>query len=152
MDKCVAEHYLSHGLKPYNIDVRYKHKNGSIVWVNTTGRVIEWDGDEPVRMVGCHLDITKKKKAELNLEISEETFRNAFQHSSIGMVLVSTEGKFLKVNDSLCAMLGYTAEELISKTFQEITHPDDLEADLSLLQKTLNKELKELPDGKTLFY
>ncbi|MBD1364674.1 PAS domain S-box protein [Mucilaginibacter sp. ZT4R22] len=151
MDKCVTEHYLSHGLKPYNIDVRYKHKNGSIVWVNTTGRVIEWDGDEPVRMVGCHLDISKKKKTELSLEISEETFRNAFEHSSIGMVLVSTEGKFLKVNKSICAMLGYTAEELITKTFQEITHPDDLEADLSLLQKTLNKEIKNYQMEKRYF-
>jgi PAS domain S-box-containing protein len=151
MDKCVAEHYLSHGLKPYNIDVRYKHKNGSIIWINTTGRVIEWDGDEPVRMVGCHIDITKKKKTELSLEISEETFRNAFQYSSIGMVLVSIKGKFLKVNDSLCAMLGYAAQELISKTFQEITHPDDLEADLSLLQKTLNGELKNYQMEKRYF-
>ncbi|RWY55890.1 sensor histidine kinase [Mucilaginibacter gilvus] len=151
MDKCVTEHYLSHGRKPYNIDVRYKHKNGSIVWTNTTGRVIEWDGDEPLRMVGCHSDITKKKKTELSLKISEETFRNAFQYSSIGMVLVSTDGLFLKVNGSICAMLGYTADELITKTFQEITHPDDLEADLSLLQKTLNNEIKNYQMEKRYF-
>jgi PAS domain S-box-containing protein len=151
MDTCVAEHYNSHGLKPYDIDVRYKHKNGSVIWVNTTGRVIEWDGDTPIRMVGCHLDITQKKKAELSLAISEETFRNAFEFSSIGMVLVSTEGKFLKVNKSICEMLGYTADELITKTFQEITHPDDLEADLNLLQKTLNKEIKNYQLEKRYF-
>jgi PAS domain S-box-containing protein len=142
MDNCVSGHYKSHGVNPYNVEVRYRHKNGSIVWVNSTGRVIEWDGDTPLRMVGCHFDITQRKKAEQNLEISEETFRNAFEHSSIGMVLVSTEGKFLKVNKSICDLLGYTREELLVKTFQEITHPDDLEADLTLLQKTLNKEIK----------
>lgn len=151
IDACVQQHFDSHGLKPYNIDVRYKHKNGSIIWVNTTGRVIEWDGDAPIRMVGCHMDITKKKKAELSLAISEETFRNAFEYSSIGMVLVSTEGKFLKVNKSICELLGYTAEELITKTFQEITHADDLEADLSLLRKTLNKEIKNYQLEKRYF-
>lgn len=141
MDECLKQHYESHGKKPFNIDVRYTHKNGSIVWINSTGRVIEWDNDVPVRMVGCHIDISDKKLTEQTLEISEETFRNAFEYSPIGMVLVSVEGKFLKVNKSVCDMLGYTADELITKTFQEITHPEDLEADLTLLQKTLNKEV-----------
>lgn len=141
MDACLKQHYESHGKKPFNIDVRYRHKNGSIVWINSTGRVIEWDNDEPVRMVGCHIDISDKKLTEQTLEISEETFRNAFEFSPIGMVLVSVQGKFLKVNKSICDMLGYTADKLITKTFQEITHPEDLEADLALLQKTLDKEV-----------
>ncbi|QHS54673.1 PAS domain S-box protein [Mucilaginibacter sp. 14171R-50] len=142
MDACLKAHYESHGKNPFNIDVRYKHKNGSIVWINTTGRVIEWDGGTPLRMVGCHIDITDKKTIEQTLEISEETFRNAFEYSPIGVVLVSMAGKFMKVNKSICEMLGYTAEELMTKTFQEITHPEDLEADLALLQKTLSGEIR----------
>lgn len=141
MDECLKQHYESHGKKPFNIDVRYTHKNGSIVWINTTGRVIEWDNNVPVRMVGCHIDISDKKLTEQTLEISEETFRNAFEYSPIGMVLVSVGGRFLKVNKSVCDMLGYTADELITKNFQEITHAEDLEADLTLLQKTLDKEV-----------
>jgi PAS domain S-box-containing protein len=141
MDACLKEHYQSHGEKPFNVDVRYTHKNGSIVWINTTGRVIEWQGNLPIRMVGCHIDITERKITKQTLEISEETFRNAFEYSPIGMVLVSTAGKFMKVNKSICDMLGYTAEELMSKTFQEITHADDLEADLTMLQKTLDNEI-----------
>ena len=141
MDACLEEHYHSRGQKPFNIDVRYTHKNGSVVWINTTGRVIEWNGDIPIRMVGCHIDITEKKQTEQTLAISEETFKNAFEYSPIGMVLVSVQGQFIKVNNSICDMLGYTVEEMTLKTFQEITHPDDLEADLNLLQKTLNKEI-----------
>ncbi len=141
MDACLKEHYESHGKRPFNIDVRYRHKNGSVVWINTTGRVIEWDNDIPIRMVGCHIDISDRKNTEQTLEISEETFKNAFEYSPIGMVLVSVKGRFLKVNQSICDMLGYTREELITKTFQEITHPDDLEADLALLQKTLDNEI-----------
>jgi PAS domain S-box-containing protein len=141
MDACLKEHYDSHGKKPFNIDVRYTHKNGSIVWVTSTGRVIEWDGDIPIRMVGCHIDISEKKLTEQTLQVSEETFRNAFEYSPIGIVLVSLQGKFLKVNKSICDMLDYTAGELMAKTFQEITHEEDLEADLALLRKTLDKEI-----------
>jgi PAS domain S-box-containing protein len=151
MDKSLAVHFESKGTKTFNIDARYKHKNGSIIWINTTGRVIEWGGDKPIRMVGCHIDITAKKKTEQTLKISEETFRNAFEYSPIGMLLVSTSGKFLKVNKSVCDMLGYTAIELLEKTFQEITHPDDLKADLDLLQKTLNGEINSYKLEKRYF-
>lgn len=151
MDRCLATHFESKGSKAFNIDVRYKHKNGSIIWINTSGRVIEWDGNKPIRMVGCHIDITAKKKTEQTLKISEETFRNAFEYSPIGMILVSTEGKFLKANKSLCDMLEYTATELLGKTFQEITHPDDLKADLELVQKTLNGEINSYKMEKRYF-
>jgi PAS domain S-box-containing protein len=151
MDECLQQHYDSHGEKPFNIDVRCRHKSGSIVWINITGRVIEWDNGEPIRMVGCHVDISAKKLTEQTLEISEETFRNAFEYSPIGMVLVSVDGKFLKVNKSICHMLSYTDAELITKTFQEITHPEDLEADLALLQKTLNKEVSGYQMEKRYF-
>ncbi|MBD1393886.1 PAS domain S-box protein [Mucilaginibacter glaciei] len=148
---CFYDHVNSHGVKLYNIDIRFSQKNGEILCINCTGRVIEWDGNEPARMIGCHIDVTEKKKAEGDLAISEETFRNAFEFSPIGMVLVSIKGKFLKVNKSLCDMLGYTAKELLCKTFQEITHPDDLEADLTLLQKTLSGEISTYQMEKRYF-
>ncbi|MCA1593901.1 MAG: EAL domain-containing protein [Acidobacteria bacterium] len=57
---------------------------------------------------------------------SRETFRSAFDHAAIGMALVSAKGKWLQVNGSLCELLGYTEEELLALSFQNITHPDDL--------------------------
>ncbi|WP_374948817.1 PAS domain S-box protein [Mucilaginibacter sp.] len=148
---CMAKHIASHGTKRYDIDIRFFHKNGEVICINCTGRVVEWDGDKPLRMLGCHIDITEKHKIEQDLKISEETFRNAFEYSPIGMVLVSTEGKFLKANKSLCDMLGYTADELMTMTFQEITHPDDLQADLVLLQKILNGEVSTYKMEKRYF-
>lgn len=56
-----------------------------------------------------------------------------FQHSPIGKALVSTQGQFITVNPALSRILGYRPETLKQLTFQEITHPDDLEADLALL-------------------
>ncbi len=59
------EHIASEGETPYDLEVRFHHKNGSTVWVNSRGRVIEWDNaGKPLRMIGCHLDITQQKERE----------------------------------------------------------------------------------------
>lgn len=68
---------------------------------------------------------------------SEIRFRHALEYSAIGMALVSPEGKWLQVNQALCKLLRYSPEELQHLTFQEITHPDDLTADLAQLQELL---------------
>jgi diguanylate cyclase (GGDEF)-like protein/PAS domain S-box-containing protein len=62
----------------------------------------------------------------LVLHDNSERFRSAFDHAAIGMALVSSEGRWLQVNRSLCGILGYTEVELIQTDFLKITHPDDL--------------------------
>ena len=69
---------------------------------------------------------------------SHELFENAFRHSPIGMALISPEGKWLMVNASICSIVGYSETELLSKTFQDITHPDDLGADLNCRRRMLD--------------
>ncbi|MGQ3891676.1 diguanylate cyclase domain-containing protein [Legionella sp. CNM-4043-24] len=75
------------------------------------------------------------------LEESESRFRSAFDSAAIGMAIVSLDGKWLKVNKSLCQLVGYTEEELLLLDFQTITHPDDLELDLSYAQQLLTGEI-----------
>ena len=65
-------------------------------------------------------------------------FENAFENAPIGMALVSKEGNWLKVNKSLCTIVGYSETELLAINFQKITHPDDLDKDLSLLHEILD--------------
>jgi PAS domain S-box-containing protein len=72
------------------------------------------------------------------LRTSEKQFSNAFHFAPIGIALVQPNGRWLKVNRAVCAMLGYTEEELLSKTFQDITHPDDLKADLDQVRQMLD--------------
>ncbi len=63
------QHVQSHGQVPYYNEVRYRHKNGSTVWLICSGRVIEWDAaGNPVRMIGCHVDITDRKQSEAQLQ------------------------------------------------------------------------------------
>ncbi|MEB3309428.1 MAG: PAS domain S-box protein [Snowella sp.] len=86
-------------------------------------------------------DISDRKRSEEALKISEERFRNAFDTTAVGMSLVSTEGRFIKVNPSLCLFWGYSEAELLELTFQDITHPDDLTIDLELVRQLLAGEI-----------
>ncbi|HIJ86419.1 MAG TPA: PAS domain S-box protein [Desulfuromonadales bacterium] len=93
----------------------------------------------------------KDKRAD-ELVISEARFSGAFVYSPIGMALVSTEGKWLKANVSLCKMLGYSEEELLTRTFQDITHPDDLETDLNYVSQLLAGEIEDYRMEKRYFH
>lgn len=73
-----------------------------------------------------------------NHRITEETFKRAFEYAAFGMALIGMDGCFLQVNQSACDMFGYPAEELITKTFQELTHPEDLGKGVDLFQEILN--------------
>lgn len=75
--------------------------------------------------------------AESNARASKELFTRAMVDSPVGMALITLEGGWLRVNDAISSMLGYTPEELSRLTFQDITHADDLEADLDFLAETL---------------
>jgi len=77
---------------------------------------------------------------ETQLKESERRFAQAFRYAAIGMALVLPDGRWLQVNESLCAMLGYTESELMSLGFQDITHPDDLADDLALVGQLLSNE------------
>ncbi len=86
-------------------------------------------------------NILQRKKIESSLKESEELFKNAFNNAPIGVSLVSMEGKFLRVNKSLCRILGYSEEELLEKTFSEITYSEDKETSNNLFQKSVTGEL-----------
>ncbi len=68
------------------------------------------------------------------LRESQESFRLTFDQAAVGIAHVSPNGHWLRANQGICAMLGYTSEELVGKLFQDSTHPDDLEANLALFQ------------------
>jgi PAS domain S-box-containing protein len=72
----------------------------------------------------------------------DSLFQSAFEFAAIGMALVSPEGKWLQVNRAICEITGYSEAELLERTFQDITHPDDLEADLENVRKMLAGEIK----------
>ncbi|SDQ18903.1 PAS domain-containing sensor histidine kinase [Flagellimonas zhangzhouensis] len=126
------------GIKEFETIYRIKWPNGEVRWIKSEATVIKNEEGIPVKMVGVNDDITELKNTQLELVQSEESLQGAFENSSVGMALVATDGKFIQVNQSLCKSLGYTEEELLKLTFQDITHPDDLEIDLSMLYEVID--------------
>ena len=125
----------------YDIEHRCVWPDGTIKWMSERGDVTRDDAGLPSHMLGVVQDITLRKNAEFALLESEERFRGAFETAAHGMALVSLDGHWLKVNKSLCDIVGYSEQELLSTNFQTITHPDDLDGNLMQFKKMLDGEL-----------
>lgn len=122
-------HVESKGAVEYRNEVRYRHKNGSTVWVICTGKVIEWSPDgQPLRMIGCHVDITTQKSFEKRLRESEVHFQELFEKAPLGYQSLDSEGRFLEVNTAWLHTLGYTREEVIGHWFGEFLAPEYVNA------------------------
>ncbi|MGV3774680.1 MAG: PAS domain S-box protein [Verrucomicrobiales bacterium] len=95
----------------------------------------------------------KRERDAANSAVCESNwFNSAFHYAPIGMALVSPEGRFLKVNPALCGILGYGEDELLHATFQELTHPNDLQADLLHVQEMLEKKRPAYQMEKRYFH
>lgn len=81
--------------------------------------------------IGCWRDISEHKALIEALRESDDRFRATFEQAAVGLAHVGLDGRWIRVNDRLCQMTGYARDELLEKTFQEITHPDDLQTDLA---------------------
>ena len=101
---------------------------------------------------GISIDITARKDVENQLREAEDRFRGAFDSAAIGMALVGPDGRWLQVNPALCKLVGYSEDELLGGTFQGITHPDDLEADLAFVRQTLAGEIETYQMDKRYFH
>jgi two-component system, cell cycle sensor histidine kinase and response regulator CckA len=87
-------------------------------------------------------EVIDHERAEKTLRESEERFSGAFEHAPIGVALVSPEGRWLKVNRVVCELLGYSETELLTRGFQEITHPEDLALDMENLRRLLAGDIR----------
>ncbi len=96
--------------------------------------------------------VTLFAASEERLRESEERFRGAFEFAAIGMALVGRDGRFLRVNEAVCRILGYSAEELLATSFGAITHPDDLERDTAYARQLLDGSISHCQMEKRYFH
>jgi PAS domain S-box-containing protein len=82
-----------------------------------------------------------RQRADRVLRESEEVSRATFEQAAVGIAHVGIDGRWLRVNDKLCAIVGYPREELLQLTFQDITHSDDLETDVRYVRQVLSGEI-----------
>lgn len=87
-------------------------------------------------------DVTDRMHSEEALRESEKRFRSTLEHAPIGIAIVSLDGHWQEVNNAVCEIVGYDKEELLRLTFQDVTYPDDLQADLAYSQQLLRGEIR----------
>jgi PAS domain S-box-containing protein len=119
----------------------YPLADGSELFIRCNSSPLYDDEGRIVAGIVVAYDITEQKRAEAELKESEERFRATFEQAAVGIAHNALDGSWLRVNQRLCDILGYTREELLQKTFQEITYPDDLDADLEQTRRLLAGEI-----------
>ena len=100
------------------------------IWLLVTGRVRALQTSQLLNQ-----ELHERQQAELALRASEELFRSVFDHSKVGITLLGTDYKYVKVNRAFCEMTGYSENELLKHDFQEITHREDVETNLAWTNK-----------------
>ena len=145
------DHAVQHG-GDWDFECRIRRADGVIRWISARGRLWRNEEGEPRRMLGTVADITERKGAEEALRKSELRFRSTFENAAVGMAHVGTDGSWLRVNEKLCEIVGYTREELLRKTFQDLTHPEDVGPDLEQFTQLLRGEIDSYQMEKRYFH
>ena len=130
---------LSSGISVRDVTLGVHRTDGTLVWLEVAAEpLFETQTDDSSAVVGVvttFSDITAQRAASRALVRSEEQFRSAMAYAPVGMALVGLDGAFTEVNHALCRLLGYGEAELVGRTFQELTHAEDLGSDLELLEE-----------------
>jgi two-component system, sensor histidine kinase and response regulator len=128
------------GRGPYDVEYRVRRTDGEYRWFKTRGVPIRDSEGNVFKWFGTCTDITDLRRTEEALRESEERFRGTFENAGVGIAHTQSTGRLLRVNEKFCAIVGYPREELLKKTFQDITYPDDLTISLGSLGTLMRGE------------
>ncbi|MBE9159505.1 PAS domain-containing protein [Nodosilinea sp. LEGE 06152] len=124
----LERHIQSHGQVPYYTEVRYRHKNGSTVWIICAGQVIAWDAaGQPRRIVGCHVNITRLKHTEAQLRKNEAHLQAAQRIGNLGSWEFELATERITWSEQVYRIFGLAVGEQLTscEALQDYFHPDD---------------------------
>ncbi len=134
--------------KKYSLKSRWKEGEFTINTCNGRQRIWEFNSaplgalpDGRRAVISMATDVTQRRQTENALCESEERFRSIYEQAAVGLANVTLDRKFLNANPRFCEMLGYSQEELLTKTVLEITHPDDRARILPAMQSLISGEV-----------
>src|SRR6056297_1790737 len=122
---------------PYDQVVRYRHKNGSTVWIRCRGLIIRDKKGQPIRMIGAHQDITFLKEKERELVEERQRLKGIIEGTNVGTWEWNVQTGETIFNEKWAQMIGYQLEDLkptTIETWKHFAHPDDLKKSIQLLE------------------
>ena len=123
--------------RPLSVEDTMTGRGGDKRFIDSVKAPIYDSHGDLLGLLGVSRDVTERRLKDGAMRESEERFRGAFENAAVGASMVDQRGRFIKVNRKLCEMLGYSAEELLSKTFSDVTHPEDIQIGTDALEKQM---------------
>ena len=136
----LVEEAVSMG-EPYALDLNVHLPSGRTAAYHAIGIPQKDDTGKVISIAGTVQDVTERRQAEKALEREKELFHGTFENAAVGIAHISPDGRLTRVNQKMCDITGYGREELQGKSFQEITHPEDLSRDLDLTDRLIRGEI-----------
>lgn len=126
----------------FNFEYRiFTNKTKELKWIHGIGEVL-YNNEQPTNFFGTIQDITHRKKAEIELKVANDFTENLVMSMQEGLLMLDSQGKVIKVNDSLCNILGYSEDELIGHELPlPFVKPEDYETMQEINEKVANGEI-----------
>ena len=123
-------------------DHRLRGSSGRLTWLNTRAVPLRDRASRIVLYLGVSTNIASFKHTEETLRASEARFRGYFELSLVGVALTGSDKRWWEVNDRLCEILGYRREQLLGLSWAELTHPEDLDADIAQFERVMARRIE----------
>jgi PAS domain S-box-containing protein len=141
---CFDTYFSNFSLQqPFQMEYRLRRYDGEYRWILDNGVPLFSDSNKFEGFLGTCVDITERKNAILELALSEDKFKRIFNNGPIGATISSMGYNYIHVNSAFCKFIGYKEEELLGKTFLEITHPSDIRKEEKIAQELSSGKLKQ---------
>ena len=124
------------------VEVILQRPDGSRLQVTGNMGPLLDEAGNVVGCVNCFQDITERKADEAAVRDSEQRFRATFDQAAVGFAQTDLDGRWLRINDRLCEILGRRREDMLGRSFADVTHPDDIDRNLGLFQDLLADRIK----------
>lgn len=116
-------------------------RSGETRWVDDHTTVERDAEGRPTHFQGILVDITERRDTEEALRAGEERFRRIFEDGPIGMAVIGLDQRFIRVNGTLCRMLGYDEADLMARTFADVAETEDLDTNAEMVARLFRGEV-----------